>query len=173
MILDYIKLLGDEDEFYILGKVSDHSNDVEMLVDTQPADVYDNPEDSGMSLDKTQDDIDINSNESKENDSDDNLDVPEVDSEEIKTKYDFVPLPKKMDMIKDMYPKYGEDLNPKHEELIEYLMNLLIEQNPEAAEEVGNDEDVETTEPDYSVEDTTSEEIPTDNNREEETEEDE
>lgn len=74
-----------------------------MLVDTQPADIYDNLEDSGLSLDNSSDVTNINSNQEDKNDSDDNL---KVSDEGIKTKYDFVTLPKKIDMIKDMYPKY-------------------------------------------------------------------
>lgn len=98
----------DNEEFYILGKVANDSNDVEMLVDTQPID-YENKEDS--------------------------KETQEINPEEIDQKYQFVSLPLKFDMIKDMNPKYGEDLNPNHEELVSYLMNLLVEQNPEAVEE--------------------------------------
>lgn len=137
------KIVGDDDEFYILGKVSDSSNDVEMLVDTQPADVYDNPEESGNEI---------------------------VPQEQIEAKFQFVTLPKKIDMIKDMYPKYGKELNPRHEELISYLTNLLIEQNPEAAEELNNEEDIEINEPENNLPDETPEELdePIINNKEDE-----
>ena len=137
------KIVGDDDEFYILGKVSDSSNDVEMLVDTQPADVYDNPEESGNEI---------------------------VPQEQIEAKFQFVTLPKKIDMIKDMYPKYGKELNPRHEELISYLTNLLIEQNPEAAEELNNEEDIEINEPENNLPDETPEESdePIINNKEDE-----
>lgn len=109
----------DNEEFYILGKVAENSNDVEMLVDTQPID-YENQDDSEESV--------------------------EITPEEINQKYQFVSLPLQFDMIKDMNPKYGEDLNPNHEEIVSYLMNLLVEQNPEAAEEHKED-DVEISEP--------------------------
>lgn len=137
------KIVGDDDEFYILGKVSDSSNDVEMLVDTQPADVYDNPEESGNKI---------------------------IPQEQIEAKFQFVTLPKKIDMIKDMYPKYGKELNPRHEELISYLTNLLIEQNPEAAEELNNEEDIEINEPENNLPDETPEELdePIINNKEDE-----
>lgn len=137
------KIVGDDDEFYILGKVSDSSNDVEMLVDTQPADVYDNPEESGNEI---------------------------VPQEQIESKFQFVTLPKKIDMIKDMYPKYGKELNPRHEELISYLTNLLIEQNPEAAEELNNEEGIEINEPENNLPDETPEELdePIINNKEDE-----
>ena len=98
----------DKEEFYILGKVAENSNDVEMLVDTQPIDF-----------------------EGKE----DSEEPKEINPEEINQKFQFISLPLKFEDIKDMNPKYGEDLNPNHEEIVTYLMNLLVEQNPEAAEE--------------------------------------
>lgn len=108
----------DKDEFYILGKVSDNSDDVEMLVDTQPIDF-----------------------EGKEETDE------EITPEEIKQKFQFVTLPLQYDQIKDMNPKYGEDLETNHEEIMNYLMNLLIEQNPEAAEEHKTENKVNIEEP--------------------------
>lgn len=107
----------DKDEFYILGKVSDNSDDVEMLVDTQPID-FEGKEDSDE----------------------------EVNPEDLKQKFQFVTLPLQFNQIKDMNPKYGEDLEPNHDEIVSYLMNLLVEQNPEAAEEHKEDK-VEIKEP--------------------------
>lgn len=107
----------DYDEFYILGKVSDNSDDVEMLVDTQPIN-FEGKEDSNE----------------------------EINPEDLKQKFQFVTLPLQFDQIKDMNPKYGEDLEPNHDEIVSYLMNLLVEQNPEAAEEHKEDK-VEIKEP--------------------------
>lgn len=107
----------DYDEFYILGKVSDNSDDVEMLVDTQPIN-FEGKEDSDE----------------------------EINPEDLKQKFQFVTLPLQFDQIKDMNPRYGEDLEPNHDEIVSYLMNLLVEQNPEAAEE-HKEEKVEIKEP--------------------------
>ena len=56
-------------------------------------------------------------------------------------RFDFVKLPKKFDDINKLNPRYGEDLTPDHQALVDYLMNCLIEVNPEAAEELANDEE--------------------------------
>lgn len=137
------KITGEDDEFYIIGKMSDNSDNVEMLVDTQPIDA-DEPSET----------------------------KPSLTPEEIKVKYQFTTLPDKIELIKDMNPKYTEEGNPRHEELIEYLMNLLLEQNPEAAEDINNDEDVDIEEPENEdLPDESSEEI--DQNIDDEEEDDE
>ena len=50
--------------------------------------------------------------------------------------FDFIVLPKSFDEINKLNPRYGEDITPDHEAIMDYLMNCLIEINPEAAEEL-------------------------------------
>ena len=73
------KITGEDDEFYIIGKISDNSDDVEMLVDTQTIDIEEPSETK-----------------------------PSLTLEEIKIKYQFTTLPDKIELIKDMNPKYTE-----------------------------------------------------------------
>lgn len=120
------KIMNDKEEFYIIGRLDKDSNTVEMLVDTQPA------EEVNVDIEEGEEEIE------KPLELDDN--------KEIETRFDYVKLPTQFEQIKDMFPRYGEDLTPDHEAIMEYLMNLLIEQNPRAAkerEEEPEDEEVE------------------------------
>ena len=98
----------------------------------------------------------------------DTEEVKELTPEEVAQKYQFMSLPQKFENIKDMNPKYGKDLTPDHEEIVSYLMNLLIEQNPEAAEEA-KDEEVPIEEPENDE----FPEVPEEINSEEEDEDEE
>lgn len=76
---------------------------------------------------------------------DDNLENNEEDEEEHKSelekRFDFVNLPKSLSEINKLNPRYGDELTPDHDAVMEYLMNCLIEVNPEAAEELQNGEE--------------------------------
>ncbi len=72
---------------------------------------------------------------------------------ELEQRFDFVKLPNTFDEVNKLNPRYGEELTPDHEAIVEYLMNCLIEINPEAAEELQNNEEPEETpiEPDEDI----------------------
>lgn len=81
-------------------------------------------------------------NESEENDviePDEKEEPIEDKSEASEERFDFVVLPKTFAEINELNPRYGEDLTPDHEAIMDYLMNCLIEIDPEAAEEVQDD----------------------------------
>ena len=40
------------------------------------------------------------------------------------------------DELAKLNPRYGEDLTPDHEKIMEYLMNCLVKKNPDRAEEL-------------------------------------
>lgn len=140
------KIMNDAEEFYIIGRLDPVSNQIEMLVDTQPADT--------MNVD-----IESDGTETAEKTVVDDKVQSTIDDIDIATRFDYVKLPNKFEQIKDMFPRYGEDLTPDHEAIMEYLMNLLIEQNPRAAKERAEEEE---TEPEISVDDEeiAQEEIP-------------
>lgn len=78
-------------------------------------------------------------NESEENDviePDEKEEPVEDKSEASEERFDFVVLPKTFAEINELNPRYGEDLTPDHEAIMDYLMNCLIEIDPEAAEEI-------------------------------------
>lgn len=129
------KIMNNEEEFYIIGRLDPISNQVEMLVDTQPADTMNvniEPDGSETAEQTLKDSEETN--------------LPDKDID-IATRFDYIKLPVKFEQIKDMFPRYGEGLTPDHEAIMEYLMNLLIEQNPRAAkeraeEQEDNDEEI-------------------------------
>jgi hypothetical protein len=121
---------------YIIGKVAEDSNDVLMLVDTKPEEINDDTED--IENKPIVNNIDI-----KEDDEESNPDVSN-DEENIETdledRFDFVPLPNTFEEINKLNPRYGEELTPDHQAIVDYLMNCLIEINPDAAEEIQNNQ---------------------------------
>ena len=140
------KIMNNEEEFYIIGRLDPISNQVEMLVDTQPADTMNvniEPDGSETAEQTLKDSEETN--------------LPDKDID-IATRFDYIKLPVKFEQIKDMFPRYGEDLTPDHEAIMEYLMNLLIEQNPRAAKERAE----ETPEEEVAIDDevVAQEEIP-------------
>lgn len=122
-----------KDVIYIIGKVAEDNNDTLMLVDTKPV------EDDTEDIDTTPIADEI-TEESEDADK-------EVDED----RFDFVVLPKSFDEINKLNPRWGEDLTPAHEDIVEYLMNCLIEQNPEAAEALKAEKEQMDT--DASIED--------------------
>lgn len=143
------KIINDAEEFYILGRLDPVSNRVEMLVDTQPANT--------MNVD-----IEPDGTETAEQTIIDNKINSVTNGIDIATRFDYVTLPTKFEQIKDMFPRYGEDLTPDHEAIMEYLMNLLIEQNPRAAKERAEEESKPADVEEVPVEDeiVAQEEIP-------------
>lgn len=143
------KIINDAEEFYILGRLDPVSNQVEMLVDTQPAD--------NMNVD-----IEPDGTETAEQTIVDDKVNTIANNIDIATRFDYVTLPTKFEQIKDMFPRYGEDLTPDHEAIVEYLMNLLIEQNPRAAKERAEEESEPADTEEIPVEDevVTQEELP-------------
>lgn len=115
---------------YIIGKVAENSNDTLMLIDTKPEEPK---EDEALKpiADKV-----VNDEESDEDDEESDEDK----KEELKSRFDFIVLPKSFDEINKLNPRYGEDITPDHEAIMDYLMNCLIEENPKAAEELQKDD---------------------------------
>lgn len=136
--LNLYRIASKEDPnnvIYIIGKVAENSNDVLMLVDNKPEEINNEVE-----LDTPIAD-DIKTDEVLEDD-EEVTEPTEEDTIEDENRFDFVVLPKSFDEINKLNPRYGEDLTPDHEAIMDYLMNCLIEVNPEAAEELQNqDED--------------------------------
>lgn len=131
---------------YIIGKVAEDNNDTLMLIDTKPEEheevqIEDEPLDVEIS-DEEENDI-VEPDEKEE----------QIDKEEVietpEERFDFVVLPKTFDEINELNPRYGKDLTPDHEAIMDYLMNCLIEINPEAVEEIQdelNKDNIETDE---------------------------
>lgn len=136
--LNLYRIASKEDPnnvIYIIGKVAENSNDVLMLVDNKPEEIN-----NEIELDTPIAD-DIKTDEVLEDD-EEVTEPTEEGTTEDENRFDFVVLPKSFDEINKLNPRYGEDLTPDHEAIMDYLMNCLIEVNPEAAEELQNqDED--------------------------------
>ena len=137
--LNLYRIASKEDPnnvIYIIGKVAENSNDGLMIVDNKPEEKK-----HEIELDTPIAD-DIKTDEVLEDD-EEVTEPTEEDTTEDENRFDFVVLPKSFDEINKLNPRYGEDLTPDHEAIMDYLMNCLIEVNPEAAEELQNqDEEV-------------------------------
>ena len=136
--LNLYRIASKEDSnnvIYIIGKVAEDSNDTLMLIDTKPEDVNKEEIEEPIinNIEEPEKDIEEGSSESEEV-------IEEPSEEEVKSelesRFDFIVLPKSFEEINKLNPRYGEDITPDHEAIIEYLMNCLIEINPEAAEEL-------------------------------------
>ena len=135
---------------YIIGKVAEDNNDTLMLIDTKPEEhddikIEDEPIEPEI---KEENPVEEQTEEVIDNVPSEENDVVEPDEKEepvedkLETpeeRFDFVVLPKKFDEINKLNPRYGKDLTPDHEAIMDYLMNCLIEMNPEAAEDVQNE----------------------------------
>lgn len=134
--LNLYRIASKEDPnnvIYIIGKVAENSNDVLMLVDNKPEEIN-----NEIELDTPIAD-DIKTDEVLEDGEE--VTKPTEDTTEDENRFDFVVLPKSFDEINKLNPRYGEDLTPDHEAIMDYLMNCLIEVNPEAAEELQNQDE--------------------------------
>lgn len=166
--LNLYQITSKEDtnnSIYIIGKVAENSDDVLMLVDTKPEEINNDLE--------IEEPIEPQEDNVMQEESDDLEEVPSEDSEptddvqseedkksELEKRFDFVTLPKSFEEINKLNPRYGEELTPDHEAIMEYLMNCLIEQNPEAAEELQKEQEDEET----PIEEPSDEELPLDVN---------
>lgn len=119
--------------FYFIGKVVDDSNKVLMLVDNKPVE----NDDENLPIEVEEDD-------------DSNIEPVENDEtsedEEEDNRFDFVIVPDKFDDFTKLNPRYGDELNPDHDTVMDYLMKCLVEVNPEKAQDLNQDdaEDIDT-----------------------------
>ena len=125
--------------FYFIGKVADDSNDILMLVDKNPSE-----DDEEPSVIINEIPLEDNSNEV------DDLEDTEVenqtnteDDESKEERFDFVKIPRRYDDLATMSPRYGDELNPNHEDIMEYLMRCLVKVNPNRAEEINSEKDID------------------------------
>ena len=119
--------------FYFIGKVADDSNKVLMLVDNKPVE----NDDENLPIEVEEDDDSniepVDGDETSEDEEEDN-------------RFDFVIVPDKFDDFTKLNPRYGDELNPDHDAVMDYLMKCLVEVNPEKAQELNQDdaEDIDT-----------------------------
>ena len=106
--------------FYFIGKVAENSDDVLMLVDTNPEaeEISEVPVEEGSLKEAAFEAIE---------------DGEETEEPE---NFDFQVIPNSYDELAKLNPRYGEDLTPDHEKIMEYLMNCLVKKNPDRAEEL-------------------------------------
>lgn len=128
---------------YIIGKVAEDTTDTLMLIDTKPEE-HDNVkvEDEPIEQESQEEPIEDIPNEENDIVEPDEKEEPIENEEKLETpeeRFDFVVLPKTFAEINELNPRYGEELTPDHEAIMDYLMNCLIEMDPEAAEEVQDD----------------------------------
>lgn len=143
--LNLYQIINKEDTnnvVYVVGKVAEDSDDVLMLVDTkadEKEEVEEEPVAEVIDDEEITEDIDA---------TDTNVGNINTEDEEDEDRWKFVTLPKSFEEINKYSPRYGDELTPKHEDLVEYLMNCLIEVNPEAYEELqakdNEEENIET-----------------------------
>lgn len=124
-----------KDVVYIIGKVAENSDDILVLVDTKPEEINNDiePEEKPII-----DDIEPEEIKEDEEEHEDDIEPEETEEEQ---RFDFVQLPKSFDEINKLNPRYGEEITPDHDAIMSYLMNCLIEVNPEAAEELQSKEE--------------------------------
>lgn len=137
------------DNFYFIGKVAEDTNDVLMLVDNKPEEVNDDndilaapiadEDDLEEAIPGTDEQIEQAKEESKEKGLYTEEEEPEEILEPLEDRFDYVKIPNRFEEFKTLIPRYGEDLNPDHQAIMDYLMNCLIEIDPEAAEEIKKD----------------------------------
>lgn len=119
--------------FYFIGKVADDSNKVLMLVDNKPVE----NDDENLPIEVEEDDDSniepVDGDETSEDEEEDN-------------RFDFVIVPDKFDDFTKLNPRYGDELNPDHDAVMDYLMKCLVEVNPEKAQDLNQDdaEDIDT-----------------------------
>ena len=128
---------------YIIGKVAEDTTDTLMLIDTKPEEHDDvKVEDEPIEQESREEPIEDIPNEENDIVEPDEKEEPIETEEKLKTpeeRFDFIVLPKTFAEINELNPRYGEELTPDHEAIMDYLMNCLIEMDPEAAEEVQDD----------------------------------
>lgn len=159
--LNLYRIASKEDPnnvIYIIGKVAEDSNDTLMLIDTKPEEVNseeipeEEPVIDDIEVDEAIDGTDAQIEDAKKDSIEKGL--YSEDEEELETpeeRFDFIVLPKTFDEINKLNPRYGEELTPDHQAILDYLMNCLIEVNPEAAEELAEKRDDESNQEDLPI----------------------
>ena len=124
--------------FYFIGKVAKDSDDLLMLIDNNPSEEIDEPSniDNELPEDEVKEVDDLS-------DEDTNIEEPEVEDESEEDRFDFMKVPLKYEDFATLNPRYGNEMNPDHEAIMEYLMKCLVEENPEKAEEISGEENIE------------------------------
>ncbi len=124
--------------FYFIGKVAEDSNDLLMLIDNNPSEDIDEPSniDNELPEDKSEEVDDLTDEETK-------IEEPELDDESKEDRFDFMKVPLKYEDFATLNPRYGNEMNPDHEAIMEYLMKCLVEENPERAEELSKEDNIE------------------------------
>ena len=121
--------------FYFIGKVAEDNNDVLMLIDNNPTKDIDEPSTINDELPEDEDNKEVDELEDTETNDD------EVNDESKENRFDFVRIPDKYEDLAKLSPRYGDELNPDHEAVMEYLMKCLVEKDPKRAEELSSEKD--------------------------------
>lgn len=163
--LSLYRLVQDEKNiYYIVGKLDDDGETILMLTEKNPKSQEDEIVDDIKIEDtddiKTKDAEDVIQNEEEIPEAEETLEIK--DDVDIKDEYEFVPLPYELENVLKLSPIYSNDDEaqlPDHDKLVDYLMQQLIEIDPERAEEIKTGKEVED---DIEVQDDTEdyEEIP-------------
>lgn len=136
--LNLYQVIDKEDTnkvFYFIGKVAEDSDDLLMLIDNNPSNDIDEPSNIDNKLPEDEDaDEEINDLED-----DTEIQNQPLEDESKEERFDFIKVPLKYEDFITLNPRYGNDINPDHEAIMEYLMKCLVEENPERAEELSDD----------------------------------
>lgn len=136
--LNLYQVIDKEDTnkvFYFIGKVAEDSDDLLMLIDNNPSNDIDEPSNIDNKLPEDEDvDGEINDLED-----DTEIQNQPLEDESNEERFDFIKVPLKYEDFITLNPRYGNDINPDHEAIMEYLMKCLVEENPERAEELSDD----------------------------------
>lgn len=136
--LNLYQVIDKEDTnkvFYFIGKVAEDSDDLLMLIDNNPSNDIDEPSNIDNKLPEDEDvDEEINDLED-----DTEIQNQPLEDESNEERFDFIKVPLKYEDFITLNPRYGNDINPDHEAIMEYLMKCLVEENPERAEELSDD----------------------------------
>ena len=136
--LNLYQVIDKEDTnkvFYFIGKVAEDSDDLLMLIDNNPSNDIDEPSNIDNKLPEDED-VDGEINDLEDNTEIQNQPLEDESNEE---RFDFIKVPLKYEDFITLNPRYGNDINPDHEAIMEYLMKCLVEENPERAEELSDD----------------------------------
>ncbi len=136
--LNLYQVIDKEDTnkvFYFIGKVAEDSDDLLMLIDNNPSNDIDEPSNIDNKLPEDED------TDEEINDLEDNTEIQNqpLEDESKEERFDFIKVPLKYEDFITLNPRYGNDINPDHEAIMEYLMKCLVEENPERAEELSDD----------------------------------
>lgn len=132
---------NEKDIYYIIGKLDDDGESILMLTERNPEKDTETTEPI-----KTKDADEVIQNEDEDEEVE-KVDVSMSDEiEDINKEYEFVTLPYELDNVLKLAPIYSnndENKLPNHDKLMDYLMQQLIEIDPDKAEEIKSGKDVE------------------------------